>query len=529
MLTYNDFTALGEDEKKRTDFLLKKITEHEQSHAFRLGQTAGEFFRGGDPFLEKVEKLVYDLSGMAHKDIFSPNHKITTNFYFVFVTQMISYSLGNGISFDSKEVRQKLRTGFDHSVMKVLEYAANDGEAYAYISGGELIPMSVGSNPSEPIFVPLIDEDDGKVKAGFRYWRLSSEKPLRITLFEPGGITEYKQPQGKSVEILKSKHPYKGSVDTFPDLPNEPSIITVDQVVERIPIARMAFINEQSYIKKRVATLSAYNALLSKLVNNSDESDLIYWVLKNCEGMDEIDDANFVVDVIRNHVVHLKENVEAEPHQLTAPHEGTLATLEVLRKQLFYDFMAVDFERTSGGNITTSEVKQGYENLNLKADKVEVCVIDFINSVLKIMGFENENFHFTRPKNVNEAEAIQSAVTAAPYMGDEMTTKTICEITGKIDEFETIQKKKAEESLSRFKETSEEAIVPKDQPINNAEDIIETAEEQKGSSLNDAQTQSLLSVIAQYTAGSLTENQAINIISTAIGISKDKAREILQK
>lgn len=529
MLTYNDFEALGEDENKRTDFLLKKIVEHEESHAFKLGQIAGEFFRGGDPFLEKIEKMVYDLSGTAHKDVFSPNHKITTNFYFVFVTEMISYSLGNGVSFDSERVRKKVGTGFDHSVMKVLEYAANDGEAYAYISGGELIPMSVGSNPDEPIFIPLIDEDDGKVKAGFRYWRLSSEKPLRITLFEPDGITEYKQSQGKNVEILKPKQPYKGSVVAFPDLPNESSIITVDKAVEGIPIARMTFINKQSYMAKRVATLRAYNALLSKLVNNSDESDLVYWILKNCEGMDEIDDADFVVGLIRNHVVHLKENVEAEPHQLTAPYEGTAATLETLRKQLFYDFMAVDFERVSGGNITTSEIKQGYEKLNLKADKVEMCVTDFINSVLKIMGFENETFHFTRPKNVNEAEAIQSAITAAPYMGDEATTKTICEITGKIDEFETIQKKKAEESLSRFKETSEQAIVPDDQPINNAEDIIETAEEQKGSSLNGAQTQSLLSVIAQYTAGSLTENQAINIISTAIGISKDKAREILQK
>lgn len=72
-------------------------------------------------------------------------------------------------------------------------------------------------------------------------------------------------------------------------------------------------------------------------------------------------------------------------------------------------------------------------------------------------------------------------------------------------------------------------MLPPDISSSSTEEIIEEAEEQKGTSLNCAQMQSLLSIIAQYTAGSLTENQAVNIISTAIGISKDKAREILQK
>jgi hypothetical protein len=33
--------------------------------------------------------------------------------------------------------------------------------------------------------------------------------------------------------------------------------------------------------------------------------------------------------------------------------------------------------------------------------------------------------------------------------------------------------------------------------------------------------------MSQYTAGSLTEGQAVNLISTAIGISKEEARAIL--
>ena len=53
------------------------------------------------------------------------------------------------------------------------------------------------------------------------------------------------------------------------------------------------------------------------------------------------------------------------------------------------------------------------------------------------------------------------------------------------------------------------------------------ATEVQGKTLNGAQTQSLLAIMAQFTAGSLSEGQAINLISTAIGISKTEARAIL--
>lgn len=51
--------------------------------------------------------------------------------------------------------------------------------------------------------------------------------------------------------------------------------------------------------------------------------------------------------------------------------------------------------------------------------------------------------------------------------------------------------------------------------------------EVQGKALNGAQTQSLIAIMSQFSAGSLTEGQAINLISTAIGIEKEEARKIL--
>ncbi|MDD4390599.1 MAG: hypothetical protein PHW03_07335 [Eubacteriales bacterium] len=52
--------------------------------------------------------------------------------------------------------------------------------------------------------------------------------------------------------------------------------------------------------------------------------------------------------------------------------------------------------------------------------------------------------------------------------------------------------------------------------------------EVQGKALNGAQTQSLIAIMGQYSAGQISEGQAINLISTAIGVSKDDAAKILR-
>lgn len=50
----------------------------------------------------------------------------------------------------------------------------------------------------------------------------------------------------------------------------------------------------------------------------------------------------------------------------------------------------------------------------------------------------------------------------------------------------------------------------------------------QGKMLNGAQTQSLLAIMSQFVGGNITEGQAVNLIKTAIGISKEEAKAILK-
>lgn len=440
MLTFQDFLAA----KNREDFLLQAIAEHENSEKYKIGQLAAEFYAGNDPILEKVKKIIYDLNGMAHKDYFSADSKLKTSYYQIFAMQTVSYSFGNGVAFDNEEIKKKLGSSFDADINDWATYAVNDGEAYAYVTENKITPMSIGSDKTKPIFVPLVDVETGAVKAGFKYWRLDDDKPLRITLYEPQGYTEYEQPYGEKLSAISDLKPYKGTVTTFEAFDD----VVNAETVEGIPIVKLSFVNNQSYIANKVDTLTEYNALLSKLCNNSRENDLVYWIIKNCGGMDELDDNAFLMKILQAHVAHLDEGQEAEPKQLVAPHEGILAALETLRKQLFYNFAAIDFERMSGGNITTYEIRQAYANKDLYADRFEMNFARAMEQVLKLMGYEGETYRLTRSRLIDVNGESQVILSEAPYFGEEVTTKRLCEIHGMIDSFEEIQAKKLAEMQS---------------------------------------------------------------------------------
>ena len=76
--------------------------------------------------------------------------------------------------------------------------------------------------------------------------------------------------------------------------------------------------------------------------------------------------------------------------------------------------------------------------------------------------------------------------------------------------------------LAAISETEE---TPSEEVVESAVQEAETAARQP---LNGAQTQSLITVIGQYQSGALSIGQAVNIVSSAIGISKDEARQIIE-
>lgn len=410
------------------------------------------FYRHRDVELEEIQKVVYDREGNPHADTVSPNHKLTTNLYHLFITQLVSYQLGNGVIFEDSSIKNALGgSDFDYKLQEVFTYAANDGEAYGFVTENGIVPMCYACkiHGDEPLLAPLKDEDDGKIKSAVRYWRLAPDKPLRITLYEPDGFTEYKETDNGEIALYAPKRAYKVHKVTSEI---EGDISATEENYSEFPIVPMRFINGQSSIVGNKTKLFAYDVVMSGMVNNID-MNTIYWIIKNADGMDKRDDLNFVADIISSQVIHTPDDTDVTKEEISSRHEAYITVLENLRRQLYLDFQAIDTEQLTAGSKTTVEIKASYQNLNLKCDEIEKYINEFIRGCLRVKGLdENAEFHFKRPNNINETEYLTTLANIAPLLSDDIIMKLVCETLGVIDEYEKIKVQKEREEMERFRE-----------------------------------------------------------------------------
>lgn len=451
MKTYEDFLAVGEGEKERMMFVQTSVAEYIQSIDYKMAQSALAYYKGENPTINRYEKLLFDFSGKAHVDMWTANHKIASSFFGLVVNQEVSYLLGNGIRFGNDATKKRLGPTFDEDVQDALEYARIGGVSYGFWNQDHIDVFECTE------FLAYPSEETGKIMAGVRFWQLDKNKPKRYTLFELDGYTEYIQKLGEEMQIYREKRPYKSQrVMTIAE-----GEISVDmENYESFPIVPL-YSNKghtSALVGKR-NTLDALDLVCSNMVNNVDEGNLIYWVLKNAGGMDEVDDAEFIRRIKTLHVVHTENGMtEATPATIEAPFEGTQSTIDMLEKKLYDDFQAFNSSAVTASNQSATAIKASYIPLDLKTDMIERQVTRFVKGILALAGIDDEPT-YERNQLINKSEETQNIVMQAQYFDNEYVMKKLLAINGDIDQFEEIAKRKAEEEIQRGLDLQNETAV----------------------------------------------------------------------
>lgn len=446
MKTYQDLVKLGEDEGARKDFILQVINEHKSSAGYHTAADAELYYRHLNPTIMRAQKIVYNLLGQAVPDVWSANNKIPSRYYFYFVTQGVQFLLGNGVSFGDDKTKEKLGDNFDSVVQKAATAAMNGGVSFGFWNNDHLEQFSVLE------FAPLYDEEDGALKAGVRFWQVDPSKPLRATLYEMDGLTEYIKRKSEDITVMQEKRAYVQIVASSEASGTE---ILDGKNYPGFPIVPLFNINRQSELVGSRETLDAYDLMASALVNNIDDANLIYWVIRNAGGMDDIDDQKFVQRLKTIHVAHLEGDEEVDQHQVEVPFQASEVALARLRSQLFDDFMALDVKEIAAGAVTATQIKAAYEPLNAKTDLFEYQVTEFIRGILELIGIDDMP-SYTRSMIVNQQEAIQNVVQAAAYLSADYVTSKIMETLGDIDKVDEVIGQRTLEDMSRFSSMPEE-------------------------------------------------------------------------
>ena len=447
--TYNDLLDIGENEKQRMEFVLSAIREHKGSDLYRTAYDAELYYKHQNPTIMRYQKYVYNAFGAKVPDIWSPNNKIASNWYNYFTTQAVSYLLGNGVTFGKKEeTKDKLGKDFDKRVQDIATHAKNGGVAFGFWNLDHLECFDLTE------FVPLYDEDDGGLKAGIRFWQIDDQKPLRATLYELDGYTDYIKRKDEDVTTLHDKRAYKQIVrksevegETILDGENYPGF----------PIVPLWNVNRQSDLVGNRGTIDAYDLMVSGLINNVSDGEFIYWILKNCGGMDAVDDAKFIEQLKLTRVAHADgdEGAGVEAHNVSVEFEASAEALDRLTEQLYTDFMALKVKDLSAGNKTATEITAAYEPINQKTDQFEYCVTEFINGILELAGIEDEPT-YTRSQMSNQSELLEMVLQCAEYLDDEYVTTKILTLLGDADKTQEVLKRKDAEAVDRYKQQEAE-------------------------------------------------------------------------
>ena len=451
--TYQDLLEVGQDERARMDFIRSAINEHRGSEAYKLAVNAELYYEGENPTITNYEKIIFDLQGQAHKDMYTANHKIASRFFGLAVDQECSYLLGNGVTFQEDGTKDQLGADFDQDVLLAGTNALIAGVSFGFWNLDHIQVFKLTE------FVPMYDEENGALMAGIRFWQVTPDKPLRATLYELDGYTEYLKSKDKDMEVLRPKRPY---IQHVRQSEVEGTEIYDGENYPGFPIVPLKNGESgKSELNGRRNTIDALDLASSQMINNVDEGNLIYWVLNNCGGMDDLDDAQFIDRIKTLHVAHANgdEGVTVEPHTIEAPYNGTSATIDMLQKKLYQDFQAFDASAVSAGNQTATAIKACYVPLDLKTDKFEASVTRFIHGILQIAGIEDEP-SYTRNQIVNKNEEIQSVLLGASYFDEEYITKKLLTILGDADQYDAIMERRSAEDLERL----DAVEAPEDEP-----------------------------------------------------------------
>lgn len=436
MVTYQDFISAPD----KTEFVRSCIEKHKTSPLYQTAIVADEYDCQQNRTIRRYQKLLHDITGRAIPDIWSANYKMASRFFSRFIVQENQYLLGNGVTWGEDSTKAKLGGDFDTQLQRLGRMALSGAVAFGFWNLDHMEPFSVLE------FAPMYDEENGALMAGVRFWQIDPQKPLRATLYEVDGYTDYlwdkANPQGT---VLQEKRPYitkvrqsvaDGRIYDFENYPSFPIV----------PLWGNA--HRQSSIVGLQEQIDCYDLIKSGYANTVDEGSLIYWTLNNAGGMDDVGLAEFVQKMKTLHAATMDDGVTAESHNLEAPYESREALLAKLRSDLYEDAMALDTKNIAAGAVTATQIKAAYEPLNSKTDEYEYCVRTFLKGLLAVAGIEDEPT-FSRSVIVNSQDELELVIQAAQFLDDEYITRKVLTLLGDGDLADEVLKRMAANELDR--------------------------------------------------------------------------------
>ena len=448
MLTYQDLLLVGEDEKSRAAFVRRVIDEHKSSDMYMTACTAEDYATGRNTTIMRHKKMLATVTGQMVEDRYSANHKTASNFFEILVTQLNQYLLGNGATWKGATPKQ-FGEDFDNKLQKAGEEALKGGVSFGMFNLDHIDVFSIRE------FAPIYDEEDGSLKSGVRFWQIDSTKPLRATLYEMDGYTNYMWTSRKEASegwMVIEDGIYKRDKQNYV-LKTITSVADGTKVYDGANYPTFPVVplwgnpKHQSELVGLREKIDAYDFIQNGFENDLDNAQ-IYWIIKGAGGMDDPDLMRFLDRLRTVGAAAPADGQEVAPVAVNIPYEAREKLLDRVERQMYKDSMIMNPDDIAAGAATATQIRAAYERQNVKTDRFEYGVLDFIKGLSNVAGVKSKA-SFSRSAVVNTQEEITTVVASATYLDPEYVTRKILTLLGDGDQADEMIKKMTEEEAER--------------------------------------------------------------------------------
>lgn len=448
MLTFQDFESAVE-KGRLLNFIRDAIEQHRNSDAYEIAVMADEYDAQQNRTIKETVRRIYSMAGVPVEDFTASNNKIACNFFRRLLTQRCTYSLGNGITFDTDGVKKKLGDKFDTDLYNAAYNALKHSVSFGFWNVDRLHVFPLTE------FVPLLDETDGTLRAGIRFWSLDwKQKPVFAVLYEEDGYTKYRS-KGKSGLALEEYEPKRAYRQTIAHTDAGGDEVIGEENYSALPIVPLwgNKLHQSALVGMRAA-IDSYDLIQSGFANDLTDCAQVYWLIGNAQGM-QPDEVQAFMDRIRLGHVALAdtENSTITPYTQEIPYNAREAYLNRIANSIYRDFGAFNPEDVAAGNVTATQINAAYQPMDEEADDFEYQIIEFIQQILRLQGIEAMP-QFKRNRISNQLEQVQMVMQEANYLDDETVLSLLPNITP--DMIEAIMARKDEETADRLEMENEQ-------------------------------------------------------------------------
>lgn len=417
----------------KTSEIKRFIEDDNSSEKKRLARQGMKYYEGEHKIMGS-RIFYFDADGKLKEDTLKSNIRISHPFFTELVDQEVQYMLsgeGNFIKSDNPALQDELDTYFDDSfwseVYEMLTGCISKGFDYMYAY--QTADNRIGFQWADSMGVVEVRAKDTDDKTEYMiYWyidRIEKGKKTikRIQVWDKEQVYYYVQVNDGNVTL-----------DRDAELNPKPHIVTVNEKKEKfgssfgfIPFFRLDNGSKQfSGLKPIKNLIDDYDLMACGLSNNlQDFTDAIY-VVSGFQGAD-LDE--MVQNIRAKKHVGVSENGGVEIKTVDIPYQARQVKLDLDEKNIYRFGMGFNSAQLGDGNITNVVIRSRYALLDLKCNKLEIRLKEFLRKIIKVVLDEiNRNnstdyqikdvyFKFQREVITNASDNAQIELTDAQKQG----------------------------------------------------------------------------------------------------------------